>query len=74
MITQQLPMSKTMEEGILGVNGTSNQTVVQQFSRALPGVDLNFQRSGFVLQDRTIICWLNWLVAGSSEKRKELEV
>ena len=35
-------MSKTIEEGIVGVNGTSNQAVVQRFSRASPGIDLNF--------------------------------
>ena len=31
---------------IVGVNGTSNQAVIQQFSRISPGVDLNFQRPG----------------------------
>ena len=56
-------MSATkLEEGIVGVDGTSNQAVIQWFSRTLPGIHLNFQRSGFVLQDRIIVCWLN--VAG----------
>ena len=58
-------MSTTkLEERIVGVDGTSNQAVIQQFSRKLPGVHLNFQMPGFVhvLQDRTNICWLN--VAG----------
>ena len=35
----------------------------------LPGVHLNFQMLGFVLQDRTVVCWLN--VADYSEKRKD---
>ena len=39
--------------------GTSNQAVIQRFSRTLLGVDLNFQRPGFVFQDRTIDCLLN---------------
>ena len=58
-------MSTTkLKEGIVGVDGASNQAVVQRFSRTLP---LNFQSPGFVLwQDRTIVCWLN--VAGNSEK------
>ena len=50
-----------LEEGIAGVDGTSNQAVIQQFSKTLPGVHLNFQRPGFVLQDRTII-FGSWLV------------
>ena len=33
--------------------------MMQQFSRTSPGEDL---RPGLVLQDRTILCWLN--VAG----------
>ena len=50
-------MSTTkLKEGIVGVNGTSNQAIIQQFSRTLPGIDLNFQRPGFVLQDKTIVC------------------
>ena len=60
---KQPSMSTTkLEEGIMGVDGTSNQAVIQQFSRTLPGIHLNFKRPGFVLQDRTIVCWLN--VAG----------
>ena len=42
--------------------------IQRPFSRTLPGEDL---RPGFVLQDRTIICWLN--VAGDlvpAKKRK----
>ena len=47
------PMSITkLEEGIVGDDETSNQAVIQQFSRTLPGMHLNFQRPGFVLQDR----------------------
>ena len=45
----------TLQEGIVGVDGTSNQAMIQQSSRTLPGVHLNFQMPGFVLQDRTII-------------------
>ena len=30
--------------------------MIQQFSRTSPGEDL---RPGLVLQDRTIVCWLN---------------
>ena len=64
-------MSTTkLEEGIVCVNGTSNQAVIQWFSRTLLGVELNFQRLVFVLQDRTIVCWL--YVAGNSEKGKIL--
>ena len=71
IVTQQLSMSTTkLKEGIVGVDGASNQAVIQQFSRTSPGIDLNFQRPGFLLQDRTIICWLN--VAGNSEKGKML--
>ena len=56
-------MSTTkLKEGIVDVDGTSNQAVIQQFSRTLPGVQWNFQRPGFLLQDRTVVCWLN--VAG----------
>ena len=40
------------EEGIVGVDGTSNQAMTQRSSRTLPGIHLNFPRSGFVLQDR----------------------
>ena len=69
-VTQQPSMSTTKQEGIVGVGGTSNQAVIQRFSRTSPGVDLNFQRPGFVLQDRSIVCWLN--VAGNSEKGKML--
>ena len=71
IVTQQPSMSTTkLKEGIVGVDGTSNQAVIQGFSRTLLGLDLNFHRPGFVLQDRTIICWLN--VAGNSEKGKML--
>ena len=60
-------MSTTkLKEEIVGVDWASNQAVIQQFSRTSLGVDLNFQRPGFVLQDRAIICWLN--VVGNSEK------
>ena len=66
-------MSTTkLKEGIVGVDGASNQAVIQWFSRTSPGVDLNFWRPGFVLQDRTIVCWPMWLVAGNSEKGKIL--
>ena len=45
-------MSTTkLKEGIVGVYGASNQAVIQRFSRIPLGVDLNFQRPGFVLQD-----------------------
>ena len=44
--------------------GISNQAMVQQFSRTSTGVDLTFQRPGLVVQDRTIICLLMWLLAG----------
>ena len=71
MVTQQPSISTTkLKEVIIGVDGASNQAMIQRFSRTSPGVDLNFQRSGFVLQDRTIVCWLN--VAGNSEKGKML--
>ena len=40
--------------------------VIQQFSRTSPGKDL---RPGLVLQDRTIVCWLN--VAGDLVTAKE---
>ena len=43
MVTQQPPMSTTqLKEGIVGVDGASNQAVIQRFSRRSPGVDLNF--------------------------------
>ena len=48
-----------LEEGIVGDDGTLNQAVIQQFP---PGVHLNFHRPGFILQDKTIVYWLN--VAG----------
>ena len=56
-------MSTTkLEEGIVhvGVDKTSNQAVIQQFSRTLPGIQLNFQTPGFVLQDipSFVECWL----------------
>ena len=62
IVTQQLSMPTTGKKEIVGVYGTSNQAVIQQISRTLPGVDLNFQRPEFVLQDRTTASWLN--VAG----------
>ena len=56
MVTQQPSMYTTkLKEAIVGVDEASNQAVIQRFSRASPGVDLNFQRPGFVLQDRTIV-------------------
>ena len=60
------------EENCIGVDGTSNQAVIQRFSRISLNVDLNFQRPGFITQDRTIVCvcWLN--VAGNSDKGKML--
>ena len=62
-------MSTTkLEEGIVGVDGTSNQAMIQRFSTQV-SVHLNFQRPGFVLQARTIVCWLN--MAGNSVKRKD---
>ena len=36
-----------------------HKSVIQPFSRISPGEDL---RPGLVLQDRTIVCWLNVLV------------
>ena len=60
---QQPSVSTTkLEEGIVGVDGTSNQAMIQQFSKKSPGVHLNFRMPGYVLQDETIICWQN--VAG----------
>ena len=48
-------MSTTkLEEGIVGVDETSNQAMIQQFSITLPGIYLNFQRPVFILQDRFI--------------------
>ena len=64
-VTQQPSTSTTeLEEGIVGVDGTSNQAVnrvIQLFFATSPGEDLG---PGLVLQDmyRTIACWLN--VAG----------
>ena len=64
-------MSTTqLKEGIVGVDRALNQVMIQRFSRTSPGVDLNFQRPGFLLQDSAIVCWLN--VAGNSEKGKML--
>ena len=66
-VTRQPSMFTTkLKEGIVGVSGASNQAMIQRFSRTLLGTDLHFRRPGFVLQDRTIICWLN--VACNSEK------
>ena len=46
-------MSTTkLEEGIVDVDGISNQVIIQRFSGTLPDIHLNFQRPGFVLQDR----------------------
>ena len=71
IITQQPSMSTTkLKEGIVGVDGASNHAMIQWFSRTLPGIDLKFQRSGFVLQDRSIVCWLT--EADNSEKGKML--
>ena len=50
MVTQQPSMSTTkLKEGIVDVDGASNRAVIQRFSRTSPGVDLNFQKPGFVL-------------------------
>ena len=57
-----------LEEGIVGVDGTSNQAVIQPFFRTLPGIHLNFQRPGFVLQDRPLFVGEMWLLADRSEK------
>ena len=66
-------MSTTrLEEEIVGVNETSNQAIIQQFSGTLPGIDINFQRLGIVLQEKTIVCWLNVAGDGNSEKGKIL--
>ena len=62
IVTQQPSTSITkLEEGIVGVDGTKScrKSVTQPFSTISLGVDM---RPGLVLQDRTIICWLN--VAG----------
>ena len=62
-------MSTTkLKEETVGVDGTSNRVMIYRFSTQV-SVHLNFQRPGFVLQARTIVCWLN--VAGNSEKRKD---
>ena len=65
IVTQQPSISIVkLEEGIIGVYGISNQAVIQRFSK--PDVYFTFQRPRFVLQDITIVCWLNvvawWLV------------
>ena len=70
---QQPSMSTTkLKRGIVGVDGASNQVVIQRFStkHRHAGVDLNLQRPGFVLQDRTIVCWLKlmWLVTVKKER------
>ena len=76
IVTEQPSTSTTkLEEGIVGVDGTNihygldikpgHKSVIQPFSRISPGEDL---RPGLVLQDRTIVCWLNVLV--NSEKGK----
>ena len=71
IVIQQPSMSTTkLKDGIVGVDAASNWAMIQQFSRTLPVVGLNFQKPGFVLQDRIIICWLN--VAGNSKKGKML--
>ena len=60
---QQPSMSTTkLKRGIVGIDGVSNQAVIQQFSRTLPGVDLNFQRPGFVLprQDHRLLAKCGW--------------
>ena len=43
--------------------------MIQPFSRTSPGEDL---RPGFVLQDRTIVCWLN--VAGDLVTAKKVKI
>ena len=40
---QQPSMSTTkLKQGIVGIDGASNQAVIQRFYRTSPGVDLNF--------------------------------
>ena len=51
IVTRQPFMSTTkQEEGIVDVDGTPNQAVMQRFSRTLPGVGLNFQGLGLYLK------------------------
>ena len=53
MVTQQPPMSTTkLKEGIVSVDGASNQAVIQRFSRRSPGVDLNFPAEVWVCTSR----------------------
>ena len=52
----------TMEEEIIDVNVRFNQAVRQRFSRRLSGIALDFQRPGQLLQDWTIVCWLDMAV------------
>ena len=63
MVTQQ-PSTK-LEEGIVGIDGTSNQPDTAIFQ--------NIGRRRFearlVLQDRTVVCWLN--VAGDLVRAKK---
>ena len=52
-----------LEEGIVGVDGTSNQAMIQWFSKTLPGVHLNFQSPGFVRtsrQDHRLLAKCGW--------------
>ena len=51
---------------LIGYQTIGRESVIQQFSRTSPGEDL---RPGLVLQDRTIVCWLN--VAGDLVTAKE---
>ena len=63
-------MSTTkLKEGTVGVDGASNQAVIQQFSRTSPGVDLNFQGPGFVLQDHGLLAKCGWWLVTVKKER-----
>ena len=53
----------------MGYQTIGCELVIQQFPRTSPGEDL---RPGLVLQDRTIVCWLN--VAGDLVTAKERKI
>ena len=55
-----------LEERIVGVERTSKLGCDTMAFHQL-GIHLNFQRPRCVLQDKTIICWLN-VAGGNSEK------
>ena len=63
----------TMEEETIDVNVKLNQSVREQFSRALSGIALNFQMSGYSYfkTGQTFVC-LTWMVTGISEENKRL--